>query len=147
MIEIDTRLSQLQASVEATRARARELRAASLSILRNLEVTRRELIEVSYHTDAILKAVRQHLASLRIGSADQSGSKPGSSSSVLRAMTILGRDECDLDEMTDDLIGAFKTASAVGDDEGRALFANALMLVGRHLATQISPKDAGVVMN
>ena len=41
----------------------------------------------------------------------------------------------------------YNNASAVGDDDGRALFANALMLVGRHLATQVSPKAAGVVMN
>lgn len=91
--------------------------------------------------------MRLHRASLRAEPANQNGSEPAPSDAVLRAISILGRDESDLEEMTDDLIAAFKTASAVGDDDGRALFANALMLVGRHLATQVSPKAAGVVMN
>lgn len=91
--------------------------------------------------------MRLHRASLRAEPANQNGSEPAPSDAVLRAISILGRDESDLEEMTDDLIAAFKTASAVGDDDGRALFANALMLVGRHLATQVSPEAAGVVMN
>ena len=147
MVEIETRFSQLRASVEATITRARELQVVSLALRQRLSAIRRELKEVSDHTQKTLKAVRLHRASLRAEPANQNGSEPAPSDAVLRAISILGRDESDLEEMTDDLIAAFKTASAVGDDDGRALFANALMLVGRHLATQVSPKAAGVVVN
>ena len=147
MIETSSDFTRLQASVEATRARACELRADSLAIRQRLAVTRRELAEVAEHTQETLKAVRQHLASLRAGSAEQNKSEPEPANALLKALSVLRRDESDLEEMTDDLIADFRTANAVGDDEGRALFANALMLIGRHLATKVSPKAAGVIMN
>lgn len=141
MIKSETSFAQLQVSVEATRARARELRAASFAIQQRLAVTCQELEELSNHTQATLTAVRQHLASLR------TGSEPKPAGVLLKTLAVLGRDESDLEELTDDLIAAFKTASAVGDDNGRRLFANALILVGRHFATQVGPKAAGVNMN
>jgi hypothetical protein len=66
---------------------------------------------------------------------------------VLTALAILGRDESELEELADDLIAAFKAASAMGDEEGQRLLAVALKLIGRHLAMQVGPKAAGVVMN
>ena len=130
MIETKTNFNQLQASVEATRVRSRELRAASLAIQQCLSVTRRELAEVCEHTQATLEAVRQHLTSLRTGSAKQNKLEPEPANALLLALAILGHDKCGLEEMTDDLIEAFKNAGAVGDDDGRTLFADALMLIG-----------------
>lgn len=147
MIKTETSFTQLQASVEATTARARELRAASFAIQQRLSVTCREIEQVFNHTQATLRAVHQHLASLRTGSAEQNGSEGEPVDALLKALDVLGRCESDLEESIDDLITAFKTASALGDEDKRTLFANALMMIGRHLATQVGPKAAGVIMN
>ena len=147
MIDTKTEFGQLQASVEATRARALELRATSFALQQRLLETQRELAEVSKQTQATLKVVRQHLELLRTGSVDQNRPQPKPSNAVLIAMSLLGLDESDLDVMTDNLIAALRTASEVGDDDGCALFGEALMVIGRHLAAQIGPKAAGVVMN
>lgn len=147
MIETATSFAELRASVEATQARARELRAASFALQQRLAVTCRELEEISNHTQVTLKAVRQHLVSLRTRSVEQNGSELEPVDALLKTLAVLGRCESDLEEMIDDLITAFKTASAVGDDDRRKFFANALMLIGRYLAMQVAPRAAGVIMN
>ena len=45
------------------------------------------------------------------------------------------------------MIASYRAAEAGGDEEARALFARALMQIGRHLATKVGPKAAGVTMN
>lgn len=147
MVKTATSFAQLRESVEATQARACELRAASFAIQQRLAVTCRELEEISNHTQVTLKTVRQHLASLRTGSVKQNGSEREPVDALLKTLAVLGCCESDLEEMIDDLITAFKTASAVGDDDRRKFFANALMLIGRYLAMQVGPRAAGVVMN
>ncbi len=148
MIEARTDFTQLQASVEATMARALELRAESFVIQQRLLATQCELMEVFDRTQATLEVTRQHLGLLcRSGEwrAPETEVVPGNA--LLQALAALGRDESNLEEMIDDLIAAYKAASAYGDDSERTLFANALMLIGRHLAMQVGPRAAGVIMN
>ena len=148
MIKARTDLTQLQASVEATMARARELRAESFTIQQRLLATQRELMEVFDRTQATLEVVRQHLASLcRLTERNAPEIEIVPSNALLQDLAALGRDESDLEDMIDDLIAAYKAASAYGDDGERILFANALMQIGRYLATQVGPRAAGVIMN
>jgi hypothetical protein len=93
----------------------------------------------------LLRTIRKHLTSLRTGSTEQPSLSP--SNAVLQALAVLGRDESHLDEMTDDLIAAYQTATAAGDDEMQKLLAGALMQIGRHLARHVGPKAANVIMN
>ncbi|WP_342165463.1 hypothetical protein [Methylobacterium sp. SD21] len=149
MIETRTSFTQLQASVEASMARARELRAASLAIQQRVIETQREITEVFFNTQATFKEVRQHLALLGSRPVERSVPEiePEPANAPLQVLVALERDESDLEEMIDDLIAAYKAASACGDDSERTLFANALMQIGRHLATQVGPRAAGVIMN
>lgn len=148
MIEEKTDFTQLQASVEATMARARELRSESFAIQQSLLATQCELMEVFDRTQATLEVTRQHLGLLcRSGEWKASEIEPEPANAPLQALVALGCDESDLEEMIDDLIAAHRAASAYGDDSERTLFANALMQIGRHLATQVGPRAAGVIMN
>lgn len=138
-------LNELRASLEVSRARAHELRTASNAIRRRLLATKQDLAEAVTRAQATREAVREHLASLRSPIVKQSSPNP--SSTVLQALAALGRDESHLDEMTDDLIAAYQAAAAIGDDELQRLLAGALMQIGRHLAVQVGPKAANVIMN
>ena len=137
--------SELRASLEATRARARKLRAAGAVIQKRLAATRQSYREALDRAQTIQDEVRKHLTSLRTPTVEQSSPSP--SNAVLQALVVLGRDESHLDEMADDLIAAYQTATAVGDDEMQGLLAGALMQIGRHLATQVGPKAANIIMN
>jgi hypothetical protein len=143
--ETKASFEELCASLEATRATARELRAAGAAIRMRLSATRQSYLEALDRARTIQDEVRKHLASLRAPTAEQSSLSP--SNAVLQALAVLGRDESHLDEMTDDLIAAYQTATAVGNDELQGLLAGALKLIGRHLATQVGPKAANVIMN
>ena len=145
MTETKASFNELRASLEATRARARELRAAGAAIRKRLSETRQSYREALDRARAIQDEVRKHLASLRTPTAEQPSLSP--SNAVLQALAVLGRDESHLDEMTDDLIAAYQTATAVGDDELQKLLSGALMQIGRHLATQVGPKAANVIMH
>lgn len=137
--------NELRASLEATKARARELRAAGAAIQKRLSATRRSYQEALDRAQAIQDEVRKHLASLRPPAVEQPSLSR--SSAVLQALAVLGRDERHLEEITDDLIAAYQSATAVGDDEMEKLLAGALMQIGRHLATQVGPKAANIIMN
>jgi hypothetical protein len=145
VIETKASFDELRASHEAIRATARELRAAGAAIRKRLSATRQSYLEALNRAQTIQGEVRKHLASLRVPTAEQSSPSP--SNAVLQALAVLGRDESHLDEMTEDLIAAYQTATAVGDDELQGLLAGALMQIGRHLATQVGPKAANVIMN
>jgi predicted transcriptional regulator len=138
-------LNELRASLEASRARAHELRTASNAIRRRLSATKQDLAEAVTRAQATREAAREHLASLRPITVEQS--LPNSSSAVLQAIAALGRDENHLDAMTDDLIAAYQEAAAIGDEELQRLLAGALMQIGRHLARQVGPKAANIIMN
>lgn len=141
----ETSFDELRASLEATRARARELRAAGAAIQKQLLATQQNYREALDRAQTIQNEVCKHLTSQRTPAAEQSSFRP--SNAVLQALAVLGRDESHLEEMTDDLIAAYQTATAVGDDELQGLLAGALMQIGRHLATKIGPKAANVIMN
>jgi hypothetical protein len=143
--EITTGCSEVRPSLPEIIARARELRASGAVIRQRLLATKRDFAETLARACATDAAVREHLAALKRRAPGPISSKP--SSAVLEALAVLGRDESHLDEMTDDLIAAYQTATAVGDDELQGLLAGALMQIGRHLATQIGPKAANIIMN
>ena len=145
MVEPRTGFTELRASLETICAHARELRIASRARRHHLSATRREIVEVLDRARVTHEAACQLIASLRTETVRQTAPEP--SSAVLTALAILGRDESELEELADDLIAAFKAASAMGDEEGQRLLAVALKLIGRHLAMQVGPKAAGVVMN
>ncbi len=145
MVETKQSFAEFRASLEATRARASELRSASTAIQQRLSATRQDLAEALDRARATRNAVLQQLASLRTETLNQAASDQ--SSPVLQALAILGQDESDLEEMADNLIAAHRAATAVGDEDTQGLLAGALMQIGRHLATQVGPKAAGVVMN
>ncbi|TXN80290.1 hypothetical protein [Methylobacterium sp. WL8] len=50
-------------------------------------------------------------------------------------------------ERSDDLIAAYVAARETGDEAGVEVFGKALEIIGRHLAKELGPKAAGVVMN
>jgi hypothetical protein len=143
--ETNASFAEFRASLEATRTRARELRAAGAAIRQRLSATRQSHQAALDRARVIQAEARERCASLRKDTARQAASKPVNA--VLQALAILGRDESDLEEMADDLIAAHQAAIAVGDEDTQQLLAGALMQIGRHLATQVSPKAAGVIMN
>ncbi|TXN40663.1 hypothetical protein FV227_13990 [Methylobacterium sp. WL119] len=55
-------------------------------------------------------------------------------------------DEC-ISEIVDDFIAAYLESRDTGDETGADVIQNALKIIGRYLAKELGPKDAGVVMN
>lgn len=136
---------EFRASLAAALVETRELRAYSALIRQRLFETKQAPAETLDRARATHAAVCVHLASL--GTATSGAVSSKASNAVLQALAVAGRAESDLDEIADDLIAAYRTAVAAGDDDMRTLLAGALMQIGRHLATQVGPKAAGVIMN
>jgi len=145
MTEIRVCFPEFRASIEGVVARAHELRAASAAIRQSLSETHKALAEEFDRARATQAAVREQLASLRATERQTTPLKPPNA--VLQALAILGKDESDLDDLTHDLIAAYRDADATGDDGMQRELARALMLIGRHLAAQIGPKASGAVLN
>jgi len=65
----------------------------------------------------------------------------------LEILQSAGFNEADLPAIIDELIEAYQTASALGEEKAVALIGRALRRIGRHLAHTLGPRAAGVLLN
>ncbi|WP_419830184.1 hypothetical protein [Methylobacterium sp.] len=78
--------------------------------------------------------------------ADAEPEAPDHRLSILEALNLAGLDEGDLDDVATSMCAAYQAAVA-RDDEVQDVLRNALMSIGRHIAAQMGPKAAGVVLS
>ena len=79
--------------------------------------------------------------------ADPQPATPAHRSYLLEALNVAGLFEGDLDDVANSMCAAYQAAVARDDDEAQGVLRDVLMSVGHHLASQIGPKAAGVVLS
>jgi|GEM_PF-1523718 len=140
---------------------SRQARAYSANLRRSAAATRSGVAELIERARAILTASQTQVdiatgAKFDGGTAAVRPTQPCATvpatsmpqpGVVLQALAALGLGENDLGDLTDDLIAAYREADQRDDAEMRATLRRALMCLGRHLARDVGPKVAGVVMN
>ncbi|MDP4023546.1 hypothetical protein Q8W71_12985 [Methylobacterium sp. NEAU 140] len=98
----------------------------------------------------LLRQAQQTCADLRAlldASVPAHGRGAAPARTLAQALDATGLTRDDLVEMADDLIAAYRNASAAGDDARSAALAQALRTIGRHLAGGLGPRAAGAVLH
>ncbi|MDP4027198.1 hypothetical protein Q8W71_31995 [Methylobacterium sp. NEAU 140] len=138
-------IEEMRRACEATRREAQAIRLRAQASARRASEAREALAEV-------IEGTRQTRVALQVTYVSDSSALPADQRSALpsavsRVLAAAGMDDSDLDGLIGDLIAAYKEACALGDEAAQALLGKALWRIGHHIARQVGPKAAGVVLS
>lgn len=133
----------LHAAAQVERLRLKVLLEHSQETCRRLGSAHQQLMEIVCRTRELV-AVSREARRVRQDTGGRTANRPRD---FLQLLQSAGFTEADLPAITDELIEVYQTATACGDDQAVALIGRALKQIGCHIARELGPRQAGVLLN